>query len=353
VIEGWGMDDAEIAIVAIGSSAGNARHVARDMRAKGVKAGVLKIRIFRPFPADEIRSALSGLNAVAVLDRAESLGAEGGPLYLEIKAALYDLDTRVPIVNYIYGLGGSDVRLELMERVFSDLSDIATYWCNDMLVDPEGRAYVGHFGFDLDAFLAEHGEAGVLAEPGPPRAHVILVHPSGAFEVAADDMRFPNGTVLTPDGRTLIVAETLALRLTAFDVADDGRLSNRRVWADLSAELVAPDGICLDAEGAVWVANAVGSTCLRVLEGGGIADRALFQQNVFACTLGGPDGTTLFGCTAPDSNADHRTGERQARIEVATVAVPGAGPIEAAAATQDNFNDMKKWFATLMADSFA
>ncbi len=207
----------------------------------------------------------------------------------------------------------------------ADLSDIATYWCNDMLVDPRGRAYVGHFGFDLDAFLAEHGEAGVLADPGPPRAHVILVHPNGAFEVAADDMRFPNGTVLTPDGRTLIVAETLALRLTAFDVADDGRLSNRRVWADLSAELVAPDGICLDAEGAVWVANAVGSTCLRVLEGGEIVDRALFQQNVFACTLGGPDGTTLFGCTAPDSNADHRTGGRQARIEVATVAVPGAG----------------------------
>jgi len=207
----------------------------------------------------------------------------------------------------------------------ADLSGIATFWCNDMLVDPQGRAYVGHFGFDLDAYLAEHGEAGVLAQPGPPSAHVILVHPDGAFEVAAADMRFPNGTVLTPDGRTLIVAETLALRLTAFDVADDGRLSNRRVWADLSSQLVPPDGICLDAEGAVWAANALGPTCVRVVEGGEITDRAEFSQNVFACTLGGPDATTLFACTAPDSNADHRRAEPRARIETVTVAVPGSG----------------------------
>ena len=207
----------------------------------------------------------------------------------------------------------------------ADLSDIATWWCNDMFVDGKGRAYVGHFGFDLDAFLDEHGEAAVLAEPGPPRAHVILVHANGAFEVAADDMRFPNGTVLTPDGQTLIVAETLGLRLSAFDVADDGRLYNRRVWADLSAELIPPDGICLDEEGAVWVANALGPTCVRIREGGEITDRVLFDQNVFACTLGGPDGTTLFACTAPDSHAGRRSGERRARIEVATVEVPGVG----------------------------
>jgi pyruvate ferredoxin oxidoreductase alpha subunit len=126
VVEGWGMEDAEVAVVVIGSSAGNARHVARELRSKGVKAGVLKVRVFRPFPAQEIRDALQGMKAVAVLDRAESFGAEGGPLYLEVRSALYDLDHRVPIVDYIYGLGGSDVRLELMERVFADLSDIAT-----------------------------------------------------------------------------------------------------------------------------------------------------------------------------------------------------------------------------------
>jgi sugar lactone lactonase YvrE len=207
----------------------------------------------------------------------------------------------------------------------ADLSDIATWWCNDMLVDPQGRAYVGHFGFDLDTFLDEHGEAGVLAEPGPPRAHVVLVHPDGVAEVAADDMRFPNGTVLTPDGGTLIVAETLGLRLSAFDVGADGRLANRRVWADLSSELIPPDGICLDAEGAVWAANALGPTAVRILEGGEITDRVLFDQNVFACALGGPDGTTLFACTAPDSHAGRRSGERRARIEVATVEVPGVG----------------------------
>ncbi len=126
VVEGWGMDDAEIAIVAIGSTAGNARHVARELRAEGVKAGVLKIRVFRPFPAADIRAALAGVKAVAVLDRSDSFGAEGGPLFLEVRSALYDLETRVPIVNYIYGLGGADVRLELIERVFGDLADIAS-----------------------------------------------------------------------------------------------------------------------------------------------------------------------------------------------------------------------------------
>ncbi len=126
VIESWGMEDAETAIVCIGSTAGNARHVARDLRGKGHKVGVVKIRCFRPFPAEELRAALKGVKAVAVLDRSESFGAEGGPLFLEVRSALYDLDTRVPVVNYIYGLGGADVRLELIENVYSDLSDIAS-----------------------------------------------------------------------------------------------------------------------------------------------------------------------------------------------------------------------------------
>jgi pyruvate ferredoxin oxidoreductase alpha subunit len=125
MIEGWGMDDAEIAIVAIGSTAGNVRHVARELRDAGVRVGVLKIRVFRPFPFAEIAAALKDLKAVAILDRAESFGAEGGPLFLEIRSALYDLETRPAIVNYIYGLGGSDVKLDLIRRVYSDLSDIA------------------------------------------------------------------------------------------------------------------------------------------------------------------------------------------------------------------------------------
>jgi pyruvate ferredoxin oxidoreductase alpha subunit len=125
MIEGWGMDDAEIAIVAIGSTAGNVRHVARELRDAGVRVGVLKIRVFRPFPFAEIAAALKDLKAVAILDRAESFGAEGGPLFLEVRSALYDLETRPAIVNYIYGLGGSDVKLDLIRRVYSDLSDIA------------------------------------------------------------------------------------------------------------------------------------------------------------------------------------------------------------------------------------
>ncbi len=136
--ESWGMDDAEVAVVCIGSTAGNARHVARDMRAKGIKAGVVKVRVFRPFPSDELRDALKGLKAVAVLDRSESFGAQGGPLFLEVASALYELDTRVPLVNYIYGLGGSDVRLELLERVFTDLSDIASG-----AISPFGLTYLG------------------------------------------------------------------------------------------------------------------------------------------------------------------------------------------------------------------
>jgi pyruvate ferredoxin oxidoreductase alpha subunit len=125
MIEGWGMEDAELAIVVIGSTAGNARHVARELREQGVRVGVLKVRCFRPFPFSEIADALAGCKAVAVLDRAESFGAEGGPLFLEVRSALYDRTERPAIVNYIYGLGGSDVKLDLMRQVYSDLSDIA------------------------------------------------------------------------------------------------------------------------------------------------------------------------------------------------------------------------------------
>jgi len=125
VIDTWGMDDAETAIVVLGSTAGNARHVARELRAQGEKVGVVKVRVWRPFPCAELAAALKGVKAVAVLDRAESFGAEGGPVFLETRSALYDAEARVPVVGYIYGLGGADVRLELIERVYQDLSDIA------------------------------------------------------------------------------------------------------------------------------------------------------------------------------------------------------------------------------------
>ncbi len=138
VIDTWGMEDAETAIVVLGSTAGNARHVARELRANGQKVGVVKVRVWRPFPYAELAAALKGLKAVAVLDRAESFGAEGGPLFTEVRGALYDLETRVPVVGYIYGLGGADVRLELIERVYNDLSDIAAG-----SAAPAGLVYLG------------------------------------------------------------------------------------------------------------------------------------------------------------------------------------------------------------------
>ena len=138
MVEGWGMEDAETVIVVIGSTAGNVRHVARQLRAKGEKVGVLKVRCFRPFPVEEIKAALKGVKAVAVLDRADSFGAEGGPLFLETRSALYDVAERPSVVNYIYGLGGADVKLDLIERVYSDLSDIASG-----AVAPGPMAYLG------------------------------------------------------------------------------------------------------------------------------------------------------------------------------------------------------------------
>ena len=110
----------------------------------------------------------------------------------------------------------------------------------------------------------------LLAEPGPPKAKLARVDPDGTVSVAAEDLKFPNGTVITPDGRTMILAETLGLRLTAFDIDSDGSLHNRRVWADLGAR--PPDGICLDADTNVWVADPLEPVCFLVAEGGGIVD---------------------------------------------------------------------------------
>ena len=116
------------------------------------------------------------------------------------------------------------------------------------------------------------------------------------MRVAADDLSFPNGTVITPDGRTLIVGESFGARLTAFDVAEDGSLSNRRVWAQL--EKAVPDGICLDAEGAIWVASPMSGEVLRVREGGEVTERIRVATQAIACMLGGPARTTLFVCTS-------------------------------------------------------
>lgn len=207
----------------------------------------------------------------------------------------------------------------------ADLSAHAGWWVNDLVVAADGTAWVGNFGFDLDSFLAEHGIEGVLGEPGPTSTVLCRIDPDGNVDVAASDIVFPNGSVITPDGGTLIVAETLALRLTAFTINADGSLTDRRVWADLSAVMGAPDGICLDAEGAVWIANAIAPMCMRVAEGGEILDTVDTSQTAFACMLGGPEGRHLFVMTAPDSDHIARAAAAEGCIEMAEVAVPHAG----------------------------
>lgn len=202
---------------------------------------------------------------------------------------------------------------------YADLSAFASFHCNDMVVDREGRAYVGNFGF-------------ALYEEAFKPAEIVLVSSEGEAKVAAGDMAFPNGSVITPDGKTLIVAETFAARLTAFDIEEDGALSNRRVWAafddlgvlpfrDDSVRRVAPDGICLDEEGGIWVASPGSEPGIfRVLEGGRITHRLKLNNLPFACMLGGPDRRTLFALTGR-----FRKLARDGLIETMRVDVPGAG----------------------------
>jgi sugar lactone lactonase YvrE len=206
-------------------------------------------------------------------------------------------------------------------HLHADLGAVATYHANDMVVDAHGRAYVGNFGFLLDEALKTRGVESVIADH--PTAQLARVDPDGSVHVAATDLHFPNGMVITPDGRTLIVAETLAMRLTAFDIGPDGALSSRRVWATLGMR--APDGICLDADGHVWIANAIAPECALVAPGGEVIATVETSQPCFACMLGGDDRRTLFAMTAPSSVAGVVSTVRQGRIECAGVRVPGAG----------------------------
>ncbi|HEV2424200.1 MAG TPA: SMP-30/gluconolactonase/LRE family protein [Terriglobia bacterium] len=208
----------------------------------------------------------------------------------------------------------------------ADLSGLAPWYLNDMLVDHDGRAWVGNFGFDL-----------MGGAPASPTV-LICVEPNGAAGIVADGLGFPNGMVLTPDGGTLIVAESTMNRLSAFQVAS-GSLGKRRTWAafgdppastDVGEALkqvaVAPDGICLDAEGAVWVADAEHSRLLRVAEGGRVLEeRRTEGVGTFACMLGGDDGRTLFACVAPTFHESEASVNHRASILMTRVEVPHAG----------------------------
>ncbi len=205
--------------------------------------------------------------------------------------------------------------------VHADLSGIATFHCNDMVVDSSGRAYVGNFGFDLHHELAARGEQSVLADHAT--AKLARVSPEGVPVVAAEELHFPNGSVITPDGKTLIVGETLSASLTAFDIGADGSLGNRRVWASTFPR--APDGIALDAEGAIWIANALAPECVRIAASGEVLEMIATSQNCFACMLGGDDGKMLFMMTAPTSMPIEASATPKGRIEVASVNAGHAG----------------------------
>jgi sugar lactone lactonase YvrE len=208
--------------------------------------------------------------------------------------------------------------------VHADLAEHAGGHVNDMVVDDQGRAYVGNFGFDLMG--------------GAPLAPAALhrVDPDGQVTQVAEDLWFPNGSAITSKG-VLLVNETFGNRVTAFDLTGDGSLVNRRVWAEfgplptdreieqvLPTLLVAPDGAALDAEDALWIADATGDRLLRVTEGGTVTDEVKPGSPVYACALGGADGKTLFACAAPDFAEHARKAAREASMLAIPVAVPGA-----------------------------
>ena len=210
----------------------------------------------------------------------------------------------------------------------ADVAELCSGHLNDLVVDTRGRAYAGNFGFDL------------MGAADPATADLIRVDPDGTASVAAEDMRFANGSVITPDGRTLIVGETAGARYTAFTIEEDGSLSDRRVWAQVaeSPEFTTleetlgklrfgPDGCALDAEGHIWSADEANGRCVRLAEGGAIVEEIAMPDglNVFACMLGGDDGRTLLMCASPEFHEKACSANYQAVLLTTTVDVPHAG----------------------------
>jgi sugar lactone lactonase YvrE len=192
----------------------------------------------------------------------------------------------------------------------AELSSLSDRGWNEIVVDGRGNAYVNGGGFDL--------MAGEMFAPGM----VALVGPGGSARQVADGIGFPNGMVVTPDNSTLIVAESYAKKLTAFDIAADGSLSNRRVWADLGDGV--PDGICVDAEGAVWYADVPNKRCVRVREGGEVLQVIDLDLGCFACMLGGGDRRTLF-MVVREWRGIESTADKERTGQVLTVDAPASG----------------------------
>jgi len=196
--------------------------------------------------------------------------------------------------------------------VVAELAGLAQFHCNDMVVDQRGYVYVGNFGFDL------------AAKAPIKSTGLILVTPDGNARVVADDLLFPNGCVITPDARVLIVGETFGARLSAFEIRPDGSLVGRRVWAQLNGAV--PDGICLDAESAIWLASPTSREVLRVREGGEVTHRIKTDNPALACALGGDDRRTLFVLSAKlIYDREKSRSLASGRIEIVRVDCPGAG----------------------------
>lgn len=252
-----------------------------------------------------------------------------------------DLRTEVEVPAQPSGLGwlpdGRLVYVSMKDRrvmrrehdgslvVHAEVGDHVTGHPNDMVVDHLGRCWLGNFGFDL------MGGADIET------ASLLRIDPDGRVTTVAEDLWFPNGMVITPEG-VLLVDETFGNRVTAFDVEADGSLTNRRAFAQfgplpssrniaeaLGGGVVAPDGCGLDAEGALWIADALNGRAIRVREGGEIVDEVSPGTGVFACLLGGSDGRTLFLSCAPDFDEHARSAAREAEIRTVTVEVPHAG----------------------------
>jgi sugar lactone lactonase YvrE len=195
--------------------------------------------------------------------------------------------------------------------VHADTSSISPRGFSEITVDGRGNVYVNSINFDF------------LGGGAPQAGFIVLVRPGGSAQKVAGDIAFPNGMVVTPDNRTLIVSESFTSTLLAYDIADDGSLSHRRPWATG----IGPDGICLDADGAIWTSTRP-HVCGRVLEGGEILEEVEVDRDVFACMLGGPDGRTLFVMAAEwrgTENVEAALAARTGQVLVADAPAPKAG----------------------------
>jgi sugar lactone lactonase YvrE len=236
------------------------------------------------------------------------------------------IDTIVQVPGYPSGIGwlpdGTPLVVSMEQRcifaigsegliLYQDLSHLVPGDCNDLVVDETGRGYVGNVGFD-------HKK--VPFQPRPTQ--LVLLVDSQEPRFVGSEVLIPNGAVISPDRQTLIVAETIANRLSAFTISEDGSLVDHRIFAQLPDCL--PDGICLDAEGCVWVADSATTHCVRVRPDGQVVDILDAGRPCYACMLGGESGSTLFVMTA-DGHDDQSKARRTASVECAEVDAPGAG----------------------------